>query len=68
MARSLWPFRAIDPIHHCLENTKKKRGHPAEGESASNKVGERMDQVKDGAKACGKVLSEGLNRIKNLFD
>ena len=24
--------------------------------------------VKDGAKACRTVLSEGLNRIKNLFD
>lgn len=38
------------------------------GEKIGNKVGERMDQVKGGAKACRTVLSEGLNRIKNLFD
>jgi len=38
------------------------------GDIIGKKVGERMDQVQDGAKACAKVLSKGLNRIKNLFD
>jgi hypothetical protein len=38
------------------------------GARIGNKVGEQMDQVKAGAKACCKVLSEGLNRIKNLFN